>query len=159
MNALLTFFIVLYAIVCVLLILLVIVQGGRAEGLFASAQANVLGSRGADMLTKITRVLATIFIVGALLISIVISGQSGALDSAGSSAPLGALSAEDAAALMEAEAEAERLAAEEAERLAAEEAAAAARRSSSSSQTAEQPARLEYDDELMRLSQTTAGGN
>ncbi len=80
MNALLTFFIVLYAIVCVLLILLVIVQGGRAEGLFASAQANVLGSRGADMLTKITRGLSAIFIVGALLISIFISSQSSALD-------------------------------------------------------------------------------
>lgn len=75
MNNLITFFIILYAVVCLLLILLVIIQGGKAEGLFASAQANVLGSRGTDVLTKLTTVLAAVFIIGALLISVMISSQ------------------------------------------------------------------------------------
>ena len=43
MNALVTLGIVIYSIVCILLILLIIIQGGKAEGLFSSAQANVLG--------------------------------------------------------------------------------------------------------------------
>ncbi len=80
MGGLLTFFIILYGIVCVLLVLLVIIQGGKAEGLFASAQANVLGSRGTDVLTKMTRILSAIFIVGALLISIFISSQRTVFD-------------------------------------------------------------------------------
>lgn len=75
MNALLTLAIVLYSIVCLLLILLVLIQGGKAEGLFSSAQANALGSQSGNVLTKATTILSTIFIVGALLISIAISTQ------------------------------------------------------------------------------------
>lgn len=80
MGALFTLAIVLYTIVCVLLILLVIIQGGKAEGLFSSSQSNVLGSQSANVLTKATRVLATIFIVGALVISIAISSQKTAFE-------------------------------------------------------------------------------
>ena len=80
MGALFTLAIVLYTIVCVLLILLVIIQGGKAEGLFSSSQSNVLGSQSANVLTKATRVLSTIFIVGALVISIVISSQKTAFE-------------------------------------------------------------------------------
>ena len=87
MGGLLTFFIILYGIVCVLLVLLVIIQGGKAEGLFASAQANVLGSRGTDVLTKMTRILSAIFIVGALLISIFISSQRTVFDTVDTTQP------------------------------------------------------------------------
>ena len=80
MGALFTLAIVLYTIVCVLLILLVIIQGGKAEGLFSSSQSNVLGSQSANVLTKATRVLSTIFIVGALVISIVISSKKTAFE-------------------------------------------------------------------------------
>lgn len=80
MNALLTLAIVLYSIVCLLLILLVIIQGGKAEGLFSSAQSNVLGSQSTNILTKATSVLATIFIVGALLISVSISTKRTAFE-------------------------------------------------------------------------------
>lgn len=80
MGALFTLAIVLYTIVCVLLILLVIIQGGKAEGLFANSQSNVLGSQSATVLTKATRLLSTIFIVGALVISIAISSQKTAFD-------------------------------------------------------------------------------
>ncbi|WP_297203208.1 preprotein translocase subunit SecG [uncultured Brachyspira sp.] len=80
MNALLTLGIVVYSIICVLLILIIIIQGGKAEGLFSSAQANVLGSQRGNALTKATTFLSTIFIVGALLISVAISSQKTAFE-------------------------------------------------------------------------------
>lgn len=80
MNALVTLGIAIYSIICILLILLIIIQGGKAEGLFSSAQANVLGSQRGDALTKATKVLSTIFIVGALLISMAISTQKTAFE-------------------------------------------------------------------------------
>ena len=80
MNALLTLGIVVYSIICVLLILLIIIQGGKAEGLFSSAQANVLGSQRGNALTKATTFLSTIFVVGALLISVAISTQKTAFE-------------------------------------------------------------------------------
>lgn len=80
MNALVTLGIVVYSVICILLILLIIIQGGKAEGLFSSAQANVLGSQRGDALTKATKVLSTIFIVGALLISMAISSQKTAFE-------------------------------------------------------------------------------
>ena len=80
MNALLTLGIILYSIVCVLLILIIIIQGGKAEGLFSSAQANVLGSQRGNALTKATTFLSTIFVVGALLISVAISSQKTAFE-------------------------------------------------------------------------------
>lgn len=85
MNALVTLGIVVYSIICVLLILLIIIQGGKAEGLFSSAQANVLGSQRGNALTKATTVLAAIFVLGALLISMAISGQKTAFESASGS--------------------------------------------------------------------------
>ena len=80
MNALVTLGIAVYSIICILLILLIIIQGGKAEGLFSSAQANVLGSQRGDALTKATKVLSTIFILGALLISMAISAQKTAFE-------------------------------------------------------------------------------
>ena len=80
MNALVILGMVVYSIICILLILLIIIQGGKAEGLFSSAQANVLGSQRGDALTKATKVLSTIFIVGALLISMAISSQKTAFE-------------------------------------------------------------------------------
>ncbi|WP_028330064.1 preprotein translocase subunit SecG [Brachyspira alvinipulli] len=80
MNALLTLGIIVYSIVCVLLILIIIIQGGKAEGLFSNAQANVLGSQRGNALTKATTFLSTIFVVGALLISVAISSQKTAFE-------------------------------------------------------------------------------
>ena len=80
MNALLTLGIVVYSIICVLLILIIIIQGGKAEGLFSSAQANVLGSQRGNALSKATTFLSTIFVVGALLISVAISTQKTAFE-------------------------------------------------------------------------------
>ena len=80
MNALVTLGIVVYSIICILLILLIIIQGGKAEGLFSSAQANVLGSQRGNALTKATKVLAAVFILGALFISMAISSQKTAFE-------------------------------------------------------------------------------
>ena len=80
MNALVTLGIIVYSIICILLILLIVIQGGKAEGLFSSAQANVLGSQRGDALTKATKVLSTVFILGALLISMAISSQKTAFE-------------------------------------------------------------------------------
>ena len=80
MNALVTLGIAVYSIICILLILLIIIQGGKAEGLFSSAQANVLGSQRGDALTKATKVLSTVFILGALFISMAISAQKTAFE-------------------------------------------------------------------------------
>lgn len=80
MNALLTLGIIVYSIICVLLILIIIIQGGKAEGLFSSAQANVLGSQRGNALSKATTFLSTIFVVGALLISVAISTQKTAFE-------------------------------------------------------------------------------
>ena len=91
MNALVTLGIAVYSIICILLILLIIIQGGKAEGLFSSAQANVLGSQRGDALTKATKVLSTVFILGALLISMAISSQKTAFENvseSGNTAPL-----------------------------------------------------------------------
>ncbi|MEI0747386.1 preprotein translocase subunit SecG [Brachyspira pulli] len=81
MSALLTLAIVVYSIICVLLILLIIIQGGKAEGLFSNAQSNVLGSQRGNALSKATTFLSAIFIVGALLISVAISTQKTAFES------------------------------------------------------------------------------
>lgn len=83
MNGLLTLAIVIYSIVCLLLILIVLIQGGKAEGLFASAQSNVLGSQSGNVLSRATTILSTIFIVGALLISMAISSQRTAFERVG----------------------------------------------------------------------------
>lgn len=82
MNALVTLGIVVYSIICILLIFLIIIQGGKAEGLFSSAQANVLGSQRGNALTKATKVLAVVFVLGALFISMAISTQKTAFESA-----------------------------------------------------------------------------
>lgn len=73
MTPLIVFFAVVYSIVCVVLILLIIMQGGKAEGLFASAQSNVLGGQRGNILTRITKALSGVFIVGAMVISFLIS--------------------------------------------------------------------------------------
>lgn len=82
MESLIVFLTVIFVIVCVIMVLLILMQGGKSEGLFASSQANVLGGRGGDVLSKTTSVLATIFFIGAMVISFLISldGSESAAD-------------------------------------------------------------------------------
>ncbi len=60
-----TFFLILFGIVCGLLILIVLLQSSRASGmeLFGSTQ-NIFGAQSGDILTKITTVLAVLFLAG-----------------------------------------------------------------------------------------------
>lgn len=80
MDSLILFLVIIYVIACLLLIFVVLMQGGKSEGLFTSTQANVLGGRGTDVLTKTTTVLATVFFIGALVISFLISMEKSATD-------------------------------------------------------------------------------
>ncbi|MDD5067358.1 MAG: preprotein translocase subunit SecG [bacterium] len=61
-----TFVLILFVIVCILLILIILLQSGKSSGmeLFGAGQQNIFGGQSADMLTKITTVLAILFLVG-----------------------------------------------------------------------------------------------
>lgn len=61
------FFAVIFCFICILLILIILLQASRSAGmeLFGGTQ-NVLGATGGDILTKITTILAIIFMLGSL---------------------------------------------------------------------------------------------
>ena len=67
---------VFYIIICVLLILLVLLQRGKgAMGIIGGSSDTILGSSAGNILTRTTGVLATIFIVGAIVLSVLSSGS------------------------------------------------------------------------------------
>ncbi len=64
---------VAFVIVCVLIVILVLLQnedGGGLGGLFAGGSNSAFGSRSANVLTKATYVVVTLFFVGALLLAL-----------------------------------------------------------------------------------------
>ena len=67
-----TLLIVIYVITALLLILIILLQSKKAAGmgLFGGSET-ILGSSGADILTKITAILAIIFVVIAFSISLI----------------------------------------------------------------------------------------
>ncbi|HMB01216.1 MAG TPA: preprotein translocase subunit SecG [Spirochaetota bacterium] len=66
-----TLTIILYLIICILTILLVIMQqGAKGMGLMSGGSDTILGSNEGNVLTKATNVLAVLFVVGALILSI-----------------------------------------------------------------------------------------
>ncbi|MBN1897379.1 MAG: preprotein translocase subunit SecG [Spirochaetes bacterium] len=71
-----TFFLIMFAVVCVLLILIVMLQSSRASGmeLFGSTQT-IFGAQSGDILTKITTVLAVLFLAGSFGFAIYQSSQ------------------------------------------------------------------------------------
>ena len=79
----LTFLIVLYVIIAVIMVLLILVQSSKAAGmgLFGgSSTDSVLGSGGAEILTKITAVFAVLFVLFAFGISYTVSKSKSKLD-------------------------------------------------------------------------------
>ena len=73
------FLLTLYIINCLLLILIILMQKGKGSmglgGLGGGTQMIFGGSGGQDMFQKITWVLGTIFMVGALMLSLMKSSE------------------------------------------------------------------------------------
>jgi len=64
---------VVFVIVCLIIVLLVLLQneeGGGLGGLFAGGSNSAFGSRSANVLTKATYVVVTMFFVGALFLAL-----------------------------------------------------------------------------------------
>jgi preprotein translocase subunit SecG len=66
---------IIYAIACVLLVIVVMLQSGKSGGmgLFGGSGSSTLGSQGGDIMTRITTILGTIFLVVAILFTIIVS--------------------------------------------------------------------------------------
>ncbi len=73
---------VLYILVCVLLVLIVLLQQGRGTGLgiIGGSSDTILGSNAGNVFTKTTSLLAVLFILGALVLSVLGSGNRSAID-------------------------------------------------------------------------------
>ncbi|MFH1247909.1 MAG: preprotein translocase subunit SecG [Candidatus Omnitrophota bacterium] len=76
-----TFIIILHALVCVLLVFIVLIQSGRGGGLVDSFSGveNMLGTKTNTMLTRTTTVLATLFIITCLSLAYLSLRQSKSL--------------------------------------------------------------------------------
>lgn len=73
-----TFFTIIYVIVCVILILVILLQSSKAAsmGIFGgSASQTPFGSRSHDVLAKFTTIVGVIFMLGAFALAIIQSRQ------------------------------------------------------------------------------------
>ncbi|MBN8215045.1 MAG: preprotein translocase subunit SecG [Spirochaetes bacterium] len=68
-----------YVFFCVLLIIVVLLQQSKS-GLFSGGSDTLLGASSGDVLTRTTTVLAVIFVVGAIFLSIISSGKKTLID-------------------------------------------------------------------------------
>lgn len=73
---------IFYTICCVLLVAVVLLQKGAGQGLgiIGGSSDTLLGAASGNILTKITTVFAIIFIVGALVLSVLSSGKKSIID-------------------------------------------------------------------------------
>jgi len=66
---------IIYAITCILLVIVVMLQSGKSGsmGLFGGGGSSSIGSQGGDIMTRITTVLGVIFFVLALTFAFLVS--------------------------------------------------------------------------------------
>ena len=78
----LTLLTVLYIIAGILLIILVLLQSNRSSGMgiLGGSSDSLLGASSGDFFTKVTSILAVIFIVGAVALSIMSAGKPTSFD-------------------------------------------------------------------------------
>ncbi len=72
---------VVFAIICVLLVLIILLQSDKSAGMgiLGGAGQSTFGSSTADIITKVTAVMVTIFMVGSLGLSILESKRISSL--------------------------------------------------------------------------------
>ncbi len=82
MQILETIFIIFFIIVSILLILIVLLQSNRSAGMgmFGGGSQSVFGSSSADVLTKMTAILAGIFLFLAISLAYIRSASGGIQD-------------------------------------------------------------------------------
>ena len=73
---------ILYILVCVLLVVIVLLQQGKGAGLgiIGGSSDTILGSNAGNVFTKTTSFLAFLFILGALTLSVLGSGERSTID-------------------------------------------------------------------------------
>lgn len=73
---------VLYILVCILLVVVVLLQQGKGAGLgiIGGSSDTILGSNAGNVFTKTTSYLAILFIIGAIMLSVLGSGKRSAID-------------------------------------------------------------------------------
>jgi preprotein translocase subunit SecG len=66
---------ILYAIVCILLIVAVMIQSGKSGsmGLFGGGGSSSIGSQGGDIMTRITTILGVVFFILSLSFAFLVS--------------------------------------------------------------------------------------
>lgn len=72
---------VLFAIICVLLVIVILLQSDKSAGMgiLGGASQSTFGSSTADIITKVTAVMVTLFMVGSLGLSILESKRVSSL--------------------------------------------------------------------------------
>ncbi len=73
---------VLFGLLCVLLIIIILLQSDKSAGMgiLGGSSQSTFGSSTADVITKITTVMVTLFMLGALGLSIIESYRSKSLE-------------------------------------------------------------------------------
>lgn len=77
-----TLVLILFVLVSILLILIILLQSSRASGmeLFGAGKENIFGGQTGDVLTKITTVLATLFLLGTVGLAVFQARKTSLLD-------------------------------------------------------------------------------
>jgi preprotein translocase subunit SecG len=81
MGVLTSFATVVFAIICILLVLIILLQSDKSAGMgiLGGASQSTFGSSTADIITKVTAVMVAIFMVGSLGLSIMESRRISSL--------------------------------------------------------------------------------
>ena len=82
MSIILSISTVIFVIVCVLLVIIILLQSDKSAGMgiLGGSSQSAFGSSTADVITKISAVMVTIFMLGSLGLAVMESQRSGSLE-------------------------------------------------------------------------------